>query len=64
MPFSFDDALGNVTDPGYVQAFMEKHKVELDFYHSQLHLDNGNYDFHEEFLINNATAVRDELYKN
>ncbi len=59
---AYDKALQKVTDPKYVQTFMDKHKVELDFYHSQLNLDNGNYDFYEDFLKDNAAAVQEALH--
>lgn len=55
---AYNKALQKVTDPTYVQSFMNLHKAELDFYHLELNKDNRHFHFYEEFLIDNAKAVR------
>jgi hypothetical protein len=59
---AYDKALLKVTDPKYVQSFMDKHKLELDFYHKELNSDNRHFHFYEDFLIDNATAIRQALH--
>ena len=60
---AYDRALQKVTDPAYVQKFMNTHKADLDFYHDELHKDNRHFHFYEEFLIDNAKAIRAVLDK-
>ena len=53
-------ALNRVSDPNYVNQFLENHKEKLAFYEGELQKEY-DYDYDYDFLLNNAKEIRDSL---
>ena len=56
-------ALYRLTDPVYVQKFMDDHRENLLFLEEQIQREYGNYKYNFDFLIENAKNIQMELQK-
>ncbi len=50
-----------IADSSYIEAFLERHQLEIDFFENELLKESSSYECDRHFLFDNARAIRKAL---